>query len=47
MIWALMNQLQWNFNQNTAFFIRENAYENIACKMVAILSRGDELMNEN
>ena len=27
-------------NQNTKFFINENASENIACEMAAILSRG-------
>ena len=26
--WILRNQLQWNFNWNTKFFIHENAYEN-------------------
>ena len=34
-----MNKLQWNFNQNTKKIIHENASENIACEMVAILSR--------
>ena len=38
-----LNKLQWNSNQNTKLFIRENAYENIVCEMAAILSRGDEL----
>ena len=41
--WILRNKLQWNFNQNTNFFIHENASKNIVCKMAAILSRGDEL----
>ena len=31
--------LQWNSNQNTKIFIYENASENIACEMAAILSR--------
>ena len=31
------------FNQNTKLFLHENAYENIVCEMVAILSRGGEL----
>ena len=31
---------QWNLNLNTKLFIRENAPENIVCKMAAILSRG-------
>ena len=30
----------WNFNQNTKFFIHENASENIVCEMATILSRG-------
>ena len=37
-------QIRWNFNQNTQLFIQENAYENIICEMMAILSRGDELI---
>ena len=32
--------LQWNFNQNTKFFIHKNALENILCDMATILSRG-------
>ena len=38
--WTLGDKRQWNFNQNTKFFIHENAFENIVCEMVAILSRG-------
>ena len=38
--WILSNKLKWNFNQNTNLFIHESAFENIACEMVAILSRG-------
>ena len=38
--WTLRNKLQWNFNQNSTIFIQENAFENVVCKMVAILSRG-------
>ena len=34
-------QTSMNFNQNATFFINENAYENIVCEMVAILSRGE------
>ena len=37
--WTQRNKLQWNCNQNTKFFIHENASENIVCKMAAILSR--------
>ena len=29
----------WNFNQNTKFFIHENASQNIIDEMAAILSR--------
>ena len=34
----LKNKLQWNSNQNTQFFIHENAFENVVCEMAAILS---------
>ena len=34
------NKLQWNFNQNTIFFIDGNAFQKVACEMAAILSRG-------
>ena len=27
----------WNFRQNTIIFAQENAFENIVCKMTAIL----------
>ena len=40
-------KLQWNFNQNKKLFFHENAFENIACEMAAILSRGDELRVEH
>ena len=36
---TLRNKLQWNPNQNTKLFIRENASENIICKMATILCR--------
>ena len=36
--WTLRNKLQWNSNRNTIFFIRKNAFENVVCEMVAILS---------
>ena len=36
-------KLQWNLNQNSSIFIQENAFENVICKMAAILSRGGEL----
>ena len=42
--WTLSNKLQWNLNRNTKFFIRENAIEDVRCKMATILSREDELM---
>ena len=34
------HKLQWNLNQNTKLFIQDNAFENIVCEMMAILSRG-------
>ena len=37
--WTLRNKLQWNSSRNTKFFIHENAFENVVCEMVAILSR--------
>ena len=33
------NKLQWNLNWNLNIFIQENAFENVVCKMAAILSR--------
>ena len=36
-----MNKFQWSFNQNTKFFIHENASEDIICEMAAILPRGE------
>ena len=38
--WTLMSKLHWNLNQNTKFFIHDNAYENAVCEMATILSRG-------
>ena len=38
--WAIGNKLQWNLNHNQYIFIQENAFENVVCEMVAILSRG-------
>ena len=37
--WTLVNIFQWNFNQNTTFFIDKNAFDNVVWKMSAILSR--------
>ena len=37
--WILSSKFQWNSNRNSNIFIEENMYENIVCKMVAILSR--------
>ena len=34
----LRNKFQWNSNGNTKFFIQDNAYENVACEIAAILS---------
>ena len=36
--WNLRNKLQWNFKRKSHVFIQENAFENIVCKTVAILS---------
>ena len=38
---ALRNKLQWKFNQNTQFFINENASEKIVCEIAAILCDGN------
>ena len=35
----LRKKLQWNLNRNSYIFIQEIAFENIVCKMVAILSQ--------
>ena len=35
---APMNEIKWNFNQNTKRFIHENASENIVNEMAAINS---------
>ena len=41
--WTFGNKRQWNFDQITKFFIHENASENAACEMGAILCRGANL----
>ena len=33
------NKLQWKFNWNSYIFIKENAFENVVWKMVAISSQ--------
>ena len=33
------NKLQWNFNQNSYIYIQENAFENVVCEMLTILSQ--------
>ena len=38
--WTLRIKLRWNLSQNIKFFFHENAFENIACEMAAIVSRG-------
>ena len=35
----LRNKLQWNWNQNSDIFIKENAFEYVVCDMAAILSQ--------
>ena len=37
--WTLSNKLQLNLNRNINIFVDENAYENVVCKIAAILSR--------
>ena len=37
--WTLAIIFQWKFNQNTAIFIEENAFENVVCEMMSISSR--------
>ena len=39
LIRPLGKKLQWHFNRNWNIFIQENAFENIVCEMVSILSR--------
>ena len=34
-----MNKLCWNFNQIKVVFFQENLFENVVCKMAAILFR--------
>ena len=33
------NRLQWNLNRNTNIFFHENAFQNVVCRMAAILFR--------
>ena len=35
----LANKIQWNLKQNSRIFIQENAFENVVCKIAAILCR--------
>ena len=37
--WTNSNKVQCTFNQNSNFFIQENAFENVACEIAAIFSR--------
>ena len=36
---TLRNKSQWNINRDSHIFIQENAFENVICKMSAIVSR--------
>ena len=38
LVWR-MNEFQWNFNRNLSIVIEENAFENVVCKMLSVLSR--------
>ena len=44
--WTLRNKVQWNFNQKTKRFFRENTFENVTCKMAAILLQSQAEGNE-
>ena len=44
--WTLRNKPQWNFDQHSYIFIKKNAFENLICKMAAILSQ-PECVNNN
>ena len=35
----LRNKIQWNLKQNSSIFIHENAFEDVVCRMAAILSQ--------
>ena len=35
----MRNKRQWNFDENWYIFIQENAFENVVCETVSILSR--------
>ena len=35
--WTLSNTLWWYLNQNIKFFVWQNVFENVVCKIVAIL----------
>ena len=37
--WTLRDKLQWSRNRNSYISIQGNAFENVICKMAAILSR--------
>ena len=39
--------IQWNLNQNMIIFCQENAFENIVCKMSAILYRAQCIIAEH
>ena len=35
----LSNKLQWNINRNSKVLVQENGFENVGCKVMAILSQ--------
>ena len=41
----LRNKLQWNINRNSYIFIQENAFENVVCKISAIMSQPQCVVN--
>ena len=38
--WTLRNKFQWKLNRNFNISIQENVFENVDCKMAAIMSKG-------
>ena len=41
--WTIRNKIRWNLNRNSYISIKENAFENVVWKMVAILSRSQSV----
>ena len=41
---TLRSKLEWNVTQISNIFIEENVFENVVCKMAAILSLGRNML---